>query len=514
VTETELKILLDAETEARLRRDPALAEMRVAPPRTRQLVSIYHDTPGHDLARARIALRLRKTGRRWVQTVKKSPDEGSRGLFATLEIDRPAPGGRLKLDHDDPDGVYRAIAERAGEAAIGPVFETRVRRTSLQLRAETGVVELAIDRGEVIAGALSAPIREAEIELVEGSVEAIFAVARRLFTSGPVRFASEPKSARGMRLARRGEAEAPQGPRKAGSLDFGPETGLEAVVRDVLRDCFAQVADNLVVVADSDDPEGSHQLRVGLRRLRSALSTFAPSIGREALQPLGAAARELGRVVGPLRDLDVLAEEMLGSVEGLDGAAREALGAAVEARRRAVREEVRAALAGGETVGFVFDLAAAIEGRRWLVPSDYSQTARLAAPIGEVAPAMLGKRWRKAMKKGRRIGELDAEGLHELRKELKKLRYSAEMLGAIYPAKRYGAFIGALKKLQDRFGSLNDAAMAAELLSGPEAPGAGDAAAQRAVGWLLGGLAVTAAGDRPRLEKAWRKLEGTARFWE
>ena len=93
-----------------------------------------------------------------------------------------------------------------------------------------------------------------------------------------------------------------------------------------------------------------------------------------------------------------------------------------------MRAEVRAALAGAEATGFLFDLGAFIEGRGWLVASDYSQSARLAAPIGEVAPRILARRHRKAMKLGRKVRELDAAGLHELRKELKKLRYTVDML--------------------------------------------------------------------------------------
>ena len=54
-----------------------------------------------------------------------------------------------------------------------------------------------------------------------------------------------------------------------------------------------------------------------------------------------------------------------------------------------MRAEVRAALAAPEATGFLFDLGGLIEGRGWLQPADYSQTARLAAPIGEIAPGIL-----------------------------------------------------------------------------------------------------------------------------
>ncbi len=112
------------------------------------------------------------------------------------------------------------------------------------------------------------------------------------------------------------------------------------------------------------------------------------------------------------------------------------------------------------------------------------------------------------MKRGRKVRELDAAGLHELRKELKKLRYTVDMLASLYPGGRTRAYLRALKELQDSFGSLNDAVMAGEALTGPDAPGAADPAAQRAVGWTLGTLAVRTLEDRPEALRALGRLRG------
>jgi len=514
--ESELKVTLDPAGLARLRRHPALADLRLAPRRTEALVSVYYDTPDMALAAAGLTLRLRKVGRGWVQTIKhKAGGTVAGGLFSHRESERPAPGGRLVLEAPDEDGALADVAEAAGGAPLSPVFETRVKRLVERLAAPGGgEVELALDEGEVRAGEARAPIREAEIELKAGEIAALYAVARRLFDRGPVRLAALNKAARGYRLVL-GDTEAPLAPRHAGTLDVDPEATVETVARDVLRDCMAQVADNLVVVAGSDDDEGPHQLRVGLRRLRTALAVFGPSLGRPATAPVNAAARDLGRLVGRLRDADVLIAEVVepAAALGLDATARAALVAALEARRERERAAVRAALAGPETVGFLFDLGLFIEGRGWLAPSDYGQTERLATPISEVAPAMLDKRHKRVRKAGRHIGRLDSEALHELRKELKKLRYAVDMLGPLYPGARVGPYLKALKELQDSFGSLNDVAMAQAELTGPEAPGAADPAAQRGVGWVLGTLNGRLADDRPRLFDRWETLREAEPFW-
>lgn len=510
--ETELKILLDAAAETRLRRHPSLAELRVAARRTRTLVSSYFDTADHRLAAAGLSLRLRKAGRSWVQTIKRQPAEGGgAGLFARIEVECPAPGGRLALDGADPEGVRAAITAAADGAALAPVFETRVRRTVERLQPRCGgTVELALDKGELIAGARRAPILEAELELIAGGVGALYDVARILFVRGPVRFAATDKAARGYLLARGGGPETGLRPRRAGTLGYAGDATVETVARDVLRDCFAQIAGNMDFVAQDDAPEGPHQLRIGLRRLRTAFAIFGPALGADAFAPLGAEARRLGRVVGGLRDLDVLrglAAEA--AALGIAEPARAALDAALAARREAAREAVREALA--EAAGFVFDLGALIEGRGWLAPADYGQTVRLAAQVPRVAPAILGKRHRKAVRAGRRIQTLDATALHELRKQLKKLRYAAEMLGPIYPKKAVADYVKPLRSLQDLFGSLNDATMAAELLGAAEPA---DPRVERAAGFVLGALALRAGQDRPGLDVRWKDFAAAKPFWE
>lgn len=514
--ETELKLTLDAAAMARAAAHPALDLMRSVPRRSEALLSVYYDTPDLALKAAGVSLRLRKVGRRWVQTIKrKVAGETANGLFANRESERPAPGGRLVLTGTDEDGALAAVREAAGEAMLAPVFETAVRRITERLGSPGGgVVEMALDDGEIRAGEARAPILEAEFELVSGTVGDVYDVAQRIFEGTPVRFAGSNKAARGYRLLKGDGPEPAPGPRKAGTIPVDPEATVETVVRDILRDCQAQVAANMAEVMETDAVEGPHQLRIGLRRLRTAFGLFAPSLGPEAVKPLADVAQRLGQVVGQLRDADVLLDEVVAdTIVGVDDPARVALTAALQEARVAARVEVRTALAQPEAAAFPFVLGRFIEGRGWLVPTDYSQTERLATPIAGLATEILDRNLARVMKRGRRIRRLDAEGLHELRKTLKKLRYAVEMLGPLYPDGKVAAYLEPLKELQDSFGSLNDAAMAEEKLTGAEAPAHGDPAAQRGVGWVLGVLSVRVADDRPKLYSRWRHLEAAKPFW-
>jgi len=518
VIETELKITLDKAAEAALSAHVALEGLRVRPRQTDELVSTYFDTPDQALARAGIALRLRKIGSRFVQTVKvKDPKAATaHGLFSHVEVEIPAPDRKLVLDGPDAHGVFAAILKAAGDAELMPMFETHVSRIVEHLAAPCGgEVELAIDRGEIIAGEHRAVICEAEIELMSGDVTAVFKVARVLFREGPLRFSTANKAARGYLLAATGTADRPLAARNAGALSYVADTPIETVARDVLRDCFAQISLNMVVVAESEAPEGPHQLRVGLRRLRTALDVLGPSLGGAVIEKLSEKARDFGRVVGLLRDIDVLIGEIVGpeTEDGLDAPARTALLTALEKRRVTVRVGVRAALASPEAVDFVLDLMQLVEARGWLQPSDYSQTARLTVPIGAIASKLMDEHAEKAHKKAHKLHHLNDDALHELRKKLKKLRYAAEILDPIYRGKKVTAYVKSLKKLQDTFGSINDAAMAAEYLTGPDAPGRKDPDIQRAVGWVLGRLAAKAGAERPRFFEQWEKFAQTRQFW-
>lgn len=504
--ETELKLQLGSEAEEALRRALSESPLREGEIRKRSLVSIYHDTPAFALAGAGIALRLRKVGRGWVQTVKKRPRQESRGLFAATEIERPAPAGRLQLDDGEAKALMEEIRALAGEKAIAPVFETRVKRLTARLRTERGVVEVALDRGEVIAGALAAPIREAEIELVEGEIGAIFDVARALFTTGPLRFSEEPKAARGLRLARTGRADLPQGPRRAGEAAYAEDATVEEAAQAILRDCHAQISDNLVLVIEGEDPEVAHQLRIGLRRLTSAIGAFRDALGRVAFEPVAAMARRIGREVGRLRDLDVLIGEIIprAGERGLAEELQASLVASLEPRREAARTELRKLLAGGEVTRFVLDLGELVEAAGW-PGGGGDRGARMA----KLAPRMLDAPYRKVVKRGRRLDSLDAEGLHELRKDVKKLRYIVDLAAPLHGGRRQRKFLKALKRLQIRFGDINDAATAGALL----AETGEDPRVERAAGWVLGSLAAGAGTVREDLAPDWERFVALRPFW-
>ena len=294
-----------------------------------------------------------------------------------------------------------------------------------------------------------------------------------------------------------------------------PQTA-EQAARDILRECFDQIAANVRVVVQLDDPEGPHQLRIGLRRLRSAFSVFATVLASPEITRLQLEAQSVGQEIGRLRDLDVVANDIVKREAEThpEESGIAALVPAIEQRADAFRSEVRQLLAGQRTQTFLIDLARFVETRGWLVPDDFGQTARLAEPVTGLAEAALNKRWKKVGKRARALETLDAAERHDLRKQLKKLRYAADFLAPLFPQRRVEPFLKRLRKLQNVFGELNDAAMIKSMFSGAEAIAAADARTQRAVGWVLGASQARAAIGWAGVRDLWRKLEDTRPFWK
>ncbi len=516
MTEIELKFVLDEEGVKRLRSRLKSLNLDESAVRTRSLRSVYYDTAEHGLRKAGIALRLRRDGRRWLQTVKAGTTING-GLLRAREVEVPAPGGRLDLSMIPTVAIRAEVENVIGEAELQVVCETQMKRSSSVLTLERGArIELDLDIGEIVAGELKEPFREAELELLEGDIDSLYDLTQMLFPEGGLHLSSMSKSARGYMLAETGKIQTDPLPRNAMPVPLVSEMTSEIAARDVLRECFEQISANTEVVLFTDAPEGPHQLRIGLRRLRAAFGMFKPVIGHPEMLRLNAEARQLGARVGALRDLDVVITDIIDPEHALHPEEQgfNALRQAIETRRVAVRKELRGYLRSEAAQKFQIDLARFIETRRWLAPEDFEQTARLAQPIRELSGKALGKRWKSCVKHAHGIDHLTIEERHELRKELKKLRYTIEFLGPLYSQKKVATFVKKMKRMQNIFGDLNDLAMAEELLCKPDSPGARNANAQRSVGWVLGARTVKAEAAWAHARELWHGVVETGPFWK
>ncbi len=471
--------------------DDLAAVLAAAPPGaddTAELISVYFDTPDLALQKAGASLRVREKQGRRVQTLKRG--EGMTREEHEAPIEGLAPDPKLgPLPKLVPPG-----------AALAPAFNVRVTRRERRLRYEGAEIELALDQGEVVGGRSRSPICEVELELKDGPPEALFALGRRLSQAAPLYLSFATKAARGQALVA-GETGVAQHSREVRLR--GRETVAEAF-QATARGCLAQIAANAALLRERPTPDAVHQLRVGARRLRSAITTFGKALDDPALPHVKGDLRWLSKACDRIRNLDVFVES-LGEPEAAapGGTGLVALHKALQTARSRARRDV-AGVAGSERFrGLMLDVTAWVETGAWRL------NAAAAGPVGPFAAKALEARRRKVLKRGRRMAGADDAHLHELRIAAKKLRYAGDAFVSLYAKRRAKAFVQRLKTLQTELGELNDIATAIPLIESLRlAPEAALAAGER-----LGARRAERKKRLRRAAKAFDRLAATPAFW-
>lgn len=280
----------------------------------------------------------------------------------------------------------------------------------------------------------------------------------------------------------------------------------------VMRSSLAHLRANERGMLAGTDPEYLHQMRVALRRLRSALGVFEPVLGEGEVSALRGELKWLAARLGPARDWDVFMDETLPPIEaefgphpGLDRLAarcRTLRGAAAANARRAVRS------ARYERLASRLKAWLDAEGRQ---PPAGAASGAPDAPVTEFASAVLERRYGQVRSRGRAIARLDPARLHRLRIAIKKFRYPLDFFAGLYEGKAARAALRRLSRLQDILGAMNDAATAGTLLS-RSGIGPGRAALE-AKGLLLGWSRARAATLRRELKAAWKEFLAVEKFW-
>ncbi|WP_342151446.1 CHAD domain-containing protein [Methylorubrum sp. SB2] len=471
--EIELKLDCDAGDLAALAVHPLLDSQEAG---TLTLRATYYDTDAGDLRAAGLSLRVRREtgpdGERVIQTLKAGA--GGAGLFDRAEWERAIPGpapDRAALDDTPADKV---LAE-AGEPEIAARFSTVIERGVRPIRYGASTIAVTLDRGRIETPGGEVPVCEAELELSEGDPTDLFALAQALAETVPLRLGALTKSERG-EAALAGRLDRPSKAERVG-LDSDANAG-EAFAA-VARACLRHLRLNEAVFLENRDPEALHQIRVALRRLRSAFTLFRPLL---AADPAAATLRdEIKRVTEPFgraRNLDVFLDETLApEIERRpDETGLHDLRALLLPERERAYAVVLAILDSAAWRGLIIDLVAWIEAGPWR----RSGTER-ERPAPKFAAEVLERLRRRIKRRGRRLDRLEPEARHQVRIEAKKLRYGAEFFAGLYAEgkarRRHRAFVAALAALQDHLGALNDIATAHEIGAGliPPESRSGDA---------------------------------------
>ncbi|MDB5375111.1 MAG: hypothetical protein JWP04_3753 [Belnapia sp.] len=398
--------------------------------------------------------------------------------------------------------------------ALMPVAAFSGRRTLVAL----GEVEAELLTGKLRAVADELPV--ARLRLT-GPAEAVLARAAALAGDLHLLPPTASLAEAGRALAR---GEAPR-PRRRGPPALADAASVEAALLAALGHLLEVMLSHAPGCRLGAGPEGVHQTRVALRRLRSVLKAFRPAAGGPALAEFDAGLAALAKTLGPARDWDVfLAGTGAEAAEAIGGDRRlAALLKAAEARRQEAYASLGRQLEGPAFPRLVLAGLALMLLRPWReVPGDTSgdaprdkardtsndRTALLDQPLAEFAAALLDKRWHRLRKRGEAIEAHGAEALHEVRLDAKRLRYAAELFAPLWPGKAARRFLRRLTALQEELGVANDMAVARGLVG---SLGAGVPA------WAVGAVEGFAAGRTGRARRhaleAWDALLEASPFW-
>jgi inorganic triphosphatase YgiF len=400
----------------------------------------YFDTPDGDLRAAGVSLRIRTAQGKRIQTVK-ARGSAVAGLFARPEWEVAVPDDTPVLD--DGAAPLRSLLPASALDALAPAFVVRVTRRSGVATYADARIEAAVDLGEAAAGDATSPVAEVELELKAGQPAALFALARLLDDTAPVRLGVLTKAERGYRLLDGTADAAVKGERAAIAADASTADAFGAIVSACLR----QFRLNEDLLARTGSADALHQARVAVRRLRSALSIFKSVVADDRFDHLRSELRSLAATLGEARDIDVL----IGRGEN---------SSLIDDARAAAYARVVEALASSRVRRLMLDLAEWAAIGRWrATPADPAALDRSAERF---AAKVLENLRRRLKKRGRRLASLDDEARHEVRIEAKKLRYAAEFFAGLFTGAKSGRrarrFVAAVQALQEHLGDLNDMA--------------------------------------------------------
>jgi inorganic triphosphatase YgiF len=496
--ETELKLRITPENMARLKRHPFLRTLSSERAATRKLYSIYFDTPDFRLHQFRMALRLRRVGKQWLQTLKGGGGVQA-GLHQRSEWETPVAGEALDFAALEAAGATHLSADMRKN--MRPLFVTDFTRSIRMVQFEGALIELSLDSGEIRAGKSVHTISELELELKSGEPLQLYRLALALLDIVPLEIEATSKAEYGYRL----HIPAKAAVTKAQQPKFDAKTPVREALQHMIWSCLFHLQANVAGAVQKSDDEYLHQVRVALRRLRVVLGMAARYRPDGELDALRDTVAKLGTELGRSREWDVFVTQTLPSAwKGLNkDAGLEAVARQSEKLRQSSLRHVHTALQNGDFQRLLLRFGAWMSGAYW-------QQVAANDDLLEFTATVLRKRERKVHRLGEHIRhDADAKRFHALRIACKNLRYSADLLASLYDSGKTKHYLNALARLQSGLGSFNDDIVALTLLGELE-----NESNRQTIASIRTQIELGHADCLMDLKAAWKKFAGHGGIWD
>lgn len=464
-------------------------------------LTVYHDTPYHTLRKAGLSLWVRREGKRHHQAVEQLV-AGPPGLRSFRRWREPLANARPDASAVDDSLVRSALKWSGRDKRLAPIFSVDARQNSVSLVRDGNPITLTASQGRIVlpSGQWEGV---SEIELEAGDATSICDLALQLIEIGQTRVGYPGLADRGYALAR---PALKNQFRKATNPPLRPEMSVSDAFCTIVNDALRHLRANETAVAIGQ-PEGIHQARVAIRRIRATLMVFEPRLARKRRKKFNREFRRFQRQLSPARDWYVLLDETLPSMRRAMPGKRTAIG-----RLREIANLELARTSAG--------VAGLFEGReytrllleflRWLaVQHEAIDDTRGHSSLIEFASERLDATHSELMKYTRPLSRMTAGERHTLRKRGKKARYACEFFASLWPGRQTAAYLASMKRLQDSLGQINDYQVAGHLHLLLQ-PGQLDPRLQQ----LLETGSATAIRQCNRVaQPAWRRLQRREPFW-
>lgn len=479
-------------------------------PKQKQLRSTYYDTSEFDLWKNGVTLRVRQDGKQPFRMGIKSGGGQNAGSFSRTEIEVEIPQAEPDLAAFKPWLGKHLGRLRHGRPLV-PHFETRVTRTSWVVAAGASVIEVVLDEGEIaLPGGRTQALREVEFELMDGEPRDLYELARIIALRLDLSLELASKSDRGFAMLLPGTVS----PRKAVPIVLPGKQTLDDAIEAILSSTLHHFVGNWMALRETDAPESVHQLRVALRRLRSAFKILRRTLRTDLFEELREDARQIAKALGPARELDsFIAVAEAGALSRL---AKPEGNEYLMSVARTLREErykaARAAIDDRRSTLFVLRLQSIIANRGWSDGIPARTRSKLAKRVRGASRLMLDRLLARVLEKGRGLSDRSDAERHDLRIALKDLRYAIEFFASAFgKAKARQKLLQAVSRLQDILGKHNDAVGVDNLVKRLSEGGGANAA--HAAGYLIGWHAHEMRLNDMELQQTWRNFKKLNPFW-
>jgi inorganic triphosphatase YgiF len=501
--EIELKLTIDQQYASRLSKHPVITNKSASKPSSHKLTSLYFDSPDLKLMDTGVTLRVSHTSGGWIQTIQLS-GISCIGLHQCLEWHSP-----IASDHPDFTKIVEPILVRIfpnnkSRSSIIPIFRTEIHRTSWQLAFNNGdQVDVSFDLGRLIVNDKEEVISEIKLKLKSGNVGRLFDLALELQDAIPLNVENLSNAQRGYAYYR----DSPPQVIKAQLPTLTRKMNANIAFKEIVWECINQLQLNQNVVLHTSDIEGVHQMRIALRRLRSAFSLFKLILGHKKCAFILSELKWLSDILGKARDIDVLLTQTIPGIptqfkhhQGLLTLQQLAL-----KRQIKIYDFIRQALLSQRYNCLLLTICSWLENEKWKETKKHYK-------LLTVATRTLNKFHKQLLRHNENLTVMPPEYRHATRIASKRLRYVAEFFTSLYPAKDCTKFIKILAQVQECLGQINDITVAEKLfndLNGPQPDAQSTEAIQRFKQWN----ASLATHNIAKINPIWKQLTTMKPFW-